>query len=65
MPWKSLKSRDFSYGRGLVNRLVGAECLYVLRQMGILTLLGNLSFLLGRKLQWDYGKGEIIGDEQA
>jgi predicted dehydrogenase len=30
-----------------------------------LCILGNLSFLLGRKLQWDQAKGEIIGDEQA
>ena len=33
--------------------------------VAILTVLGNLSFLLGRKLQWDHSKREIIGDEQA
>jgi hypothetical protein len=33
--------------------------------VALLTVLGNLSFLLGRKLQWDHSKGEIIGDEQA
>lgn len=27
--------------------------------------LGNLSFLLDRKLQWDQAKGEIVGDEEA
>ena len=30
-----------------------------------LTVLGNLSFLLGRKLTWDASKSEIVGDEQA
>jgi predicted dehydrogenase len=30
-----------------------------------LTILGNLSMLLGRKLNWDPVKQEIIGDEQA
>jgi len=30
-----------------------------------LCVLGNLSFLLGRKLQWDHVKGEIVGDPQA
>jgi predicted dehydrogenase len=30
-----------------------------------LTVLGNLSLLLGRKLQWDPVKQEIVGDEQA
>lgn len=30
-----------------------------------LTVLGNLSLVLGRKLQWDPTKKEIIGDEQA
>lgn len=30
-----------------------------------LTILGNLSLILGRKLQWDARKGEIIGDEEA
>ncbi len=33
--------------------------------VAILTVLGNLSFLLGRKLQWDQSRREIIGDEQA
>ncbi len=30
-----------------------------------LTVLGNLSLVLGRKLRWDPVKQEIIGDEQA
>lgn len=30
-----------------------------------LTILGNLAFLLGRKLRWDPVKQEIVGDEQA
>ncbi len=30
-----------------------------------LCVLGNLSFILGRKLQWDQAKQEIVGDEQA
>jgi hypothetical protein len=30
-----------------------------------LCILGNLSFMLGRKLHWDPVKNEIIGDEQA
>jgi len=30
-----------------------------------LCVLGNLSFLLGRKLNWDQAKREIVGDEQA
>lgn len=30
-----------------------------------LCILGNLSFILGRKLNWDPVKKEIIGDEQA
>jgi hypothetical protein len=30
-----------------------------------LTVLGNLSLLLGRKLHWDHAKQEITGDEQA
>ena len=30
-----------------------------------LCVLGNLSFLLGRKLQWDQAKQEIVGDEEA
>lgn len=33
--------------------------------VAILTVLGNLSFLLGRKLNWDHSKREIVGDEQA
>lgn len=33
--------------------------------VAILTILGNLSLLLGRKLQWDQSKREIVGDEQA
>ncbi|MFO7907170.1 MAG: Gfo/Idh/MocA family oxidoreductase [Pirellulaceae bacterium] len=33
--------------------------------VAILTVLGNLSFLLGRKLNWDHDKREIVGDEQA
>jgi hypothetical protein len=33
--------------------------------VAILTVLGNLSFLLGRKLSWDASKREIVGDEQA
>jgi predicted dehydrogenase len=33
--------------------------------VAILTILGNLSFLLGRKLDWDQAKREILGDEQA
>ena len=33
--------------------------------VAILTVLGNLSFLLGRKLNWDPTRREIIGDEQA
>ncbi len=33
--------------------------------VAILTVLGNLSFLLVRKLQWDHSKREIVGDEQA
>ncbi len=27
--------------------------------------LGNLAFILERKLQWDQAKGEIVGDEEA
>jgi predicted dehydrogenase len=27
--------------------------------------LGNLAFMLGRKLEWDQSKGEIVGDEEA
>jgi predicted dehydrogenase len=30
-----------------------------------LCVLGNLSFLLGRKLQWDPRKQEIVGDDEA
>jgi predicted dehydrogenase len=30
-----------------------------------LTILGNLSYLLGRPLQWDQQKMEIVGDEEA
>jgi predicted dehydrogenase len=30
-----------------------------------LTVLGNISAVLGRKLQWDQAKGEILGDEEA
>ncbi len=30
-----------------------------------LTVLGNLSYILGRKLQWDQAKREIVGDEEA
>jgi len=30
-----------------------------------LCVLGNLSFVLGRTLQWDQAKQEIVGDEQA
>jgi len=30
-----------------------------------LCILGNLSYILGRKLQWDQEKQEIVGDEQA
>lgn len=30
-----------------------------------LTVLGNLSLVLGRKLQWDPAKKEIVGDPQA
>ncbi len=30
-----------------------------------LTILGNLSYILGRKLQWDQEKMEIVGDEEA
>ncbi len=33
--------------------------------VALLTVLGNLSFLLGRKLTWDYSKREIVGDAQA
>ncbi len=30
-----------------------------------LTILGNLSFILGRKIEWDQKKQEVVGDEQA
>lgn len=30
-----------------------------------LTVLGNLSLILGRKLRWDQAKKEIVGDEEA
>jgi hypothetical protein len=30
-----------------------------------LTVLGNLSYILGRKLTWDQAKQTIVGDEQA
>ncbi len=30
-----------------------------------LCILGNLSYRLGRKLQWDQSKQEIVGDEEA
>jgi hypothetical protein len=30
-----------------------------------LCVLGNLSYLLGRKLQWDQQKQEIVGDDEA
>ena len=30
-----------------------------------LCILGNLSYILGRKLKWDQAKQEIVGDEQA
>jgi len=33
--------------------------------VAILTVLGNLSFLLGRKLQWDHSKREIVNDDFA
>ncbi|MGH9338743.1 MAG: Gfo/Idh/MocA family protein [Acidobacteriota bacterium] len=33
--------------------------------VAFLCVLGNLSYLLGRKLQWDPVKQEIIGDEHA
>ena len=33
--------------------------------VAILTVLGNLSFVLGRKLKYDHSKREIVGDEQA
>jgi hypothetical protein len=30
-----------------------------------LCVLGNLSYILGRKLHWDQQNQEIVGDEQA
>jgi hypothetical protein len=33
--------------------------------VAFLCILGNLSYILGRKLHWDPVKQEIIGDEQA
>jgi len=30
-----------------------------------LTVLGNLAYMLGRKLHWDQAKQEIVGDDQA
>jgi len=30
-----------------------------------LTILGNISYILGRKIQWDPAKQEIVGDELA
>ena len=30
-----------------------------------LCILGNLAFILGRKLQWDQAKQEIVGDDEA
>ncbi|MCP4255892.1 MAG: Gfo/Idh/MocA family oxidoreductase [Planctomycetes bacterium] len=30
-----------------------------------LCVLGNLSYILGRKLEWDQAKQEIVGDQQA
>ena len=32
---------------------------------GSMCILGNLSYLLGRKLHWDGKKQLVIGDEQA
>ncbi len=34
-------------------------------EVAYLTVLGNLSFLLGRKLNWDHATRQIIGDPQA
>jgi hypothetical protein len=33
--------------------------------VALLTVLGNLSFVLGRTLHWNHAKMEIVGDEQA
>lgn len=30
-----------------------------------LTILGNLAYLLGRPLEWDEAKMEILGDDEA
>ena len=30
-----------------------------------LCILGNLSYILGRKLEWDQASQEIVGDKQA
>ena len=40
---------DIEYGAGVAN----------------LCILGNLAYLLGRKLRWDESQWEIVGDEQA
>ncbi len=40
---------DIEYGAGVAN----------------LCILGNLSYILGRKLHWDERKWEIVGDEEA
>ena len=31
----------------------------------VLCILGNLSYILGRKLVWDGAKERVLGDEQA
>ena len=30
-----------------------------------LTILGNIAYILGRKIQWDPVKQEIVGDDEA
>ena len=40
---------DIEFGAGVAN----------------LCILGNLAYILGRKLTWDEEKGEIVGDEEA
>ncbi|MGO8750951.1 MAG: hypothetical protein ACLQNE_33815 [Thermoguttaceae bacterium] len=30
-----------------------------------LTVLGNIAYVLGRKVQWDPARREIVGDDQA
>jgi hypothetical protein len=40
---------DIEYGAGVAN----------------LCVLGNLAYILGRKLQWDESKWEIVGDPEA